>query len=484
MMKKILKNLLNNFREEIEYVIYEWHGITGRKLALHLDKRFFSKLLRDREGREIFLNLTKSKEEIKEFQFNRIKAIVKYAYENVPFYKKFYSSCDFHPSQLKDIEDIFKIPVLKKEVFKEAINKGTIFSTEPRKWKVVCGETTGSTGVPTRVCVDRKTKKIRSWAMARAWLINGILPSDPFILLWRNKGIDRREILGFFFGHFLWIPVVDIMNIKSTSLDQDKIFRILSIMEKFQPAVIRGYVSALYVLAKYYARYKNKFNIKPRIIIGSAEYLPPSIWNEIEEIFECKVINLYGGTEASPIAVSTIHSRELIVFEDIFHIDLMGFDGKPITEKEKVGNILVTDLWNKYMPLIRYEIGDIAEWSGNYQLGFRTFKEVKGRKNDIFVLPGGKIVFADAWYIFFRDKDWIRKFKVVQEDIDKICIFIEIDREKYFKDEDFKNIKRTVEISLGKDIKCIWNLVDEIPLDKGEKFRHVVSKIDIDEIIK
>ncbi|GEM_PF-1034904 len=483
--KRKIKSFLEYFRDEIDYVIYEWHGLTKRKLNILLDIRFFFKLLKSKEEKDLFLNLTKSKEELLEFKFHRIKAIVKYAYKYVPFYRAFYDEKGFNPEDLKTWEDITKIPILKKSIFKQAIREETIYSTENKNWHFICGETTGSTGVPTKVCIDSKTKSIRSFAIARAWFINGILPSDPFILIWRNKGIDRRELLSFFFGHFLWIPVFNVMNVKSTSLDKEKIFSILSKIEKFQPKVIRGYVSALYILGKFYAKYKRKFNIKPEVIIGSAEYLPPTIWDELEDIFGCKVINLYGGTEASPIAISTTHSRELIVFEDVFHIDLVDFEGNTIFEAGKPGNILVTDLWNHYMPLIRYEIGDIAEWSGKYQLGFRTFKEVKGRKNDIFVLPGGKILFSDVWYILFRDKEWIRKFKVIQEDINKIRIILELDYQTLTKyQKQLENLQKKIETSFGKDIHFEWEITDKIPLDKGEKFRHVVSNIDVNILLK
>jgi phenylacetate-CoA ligase len=481
-MKKVMKHILGKFRKEIDYVIYQWHGISGRRLNKYLDLRFFSKLLNNAAGKQLFENLWRTSYELERLKFERIKYIVMYAYQNVPFYRQFYDREGFHPDELNSLEDIKKIPVLKKEIFKEAIKQNTIFSQEKRKWKVVCGETTGSTGVPTRVCVDIEAKKVRSWAIARAWLINGILPSDPFVLIWRDKGIDRREIISFFLGNFLYIPVMNIMNIKSTTLDKEKIFAILSILEKFQPKVIRGYVSALHVLGKFYAMYKSKFSIKPKVIIGSAEYLPYTVWDELEDIFECKMINLYGGTEASPIAISTTHSRELIVFEDVFHIDLLDFEGNTIKKPGQPGSILVTDLWNRYMPLIRYEIGDIAEWSGNYQLGFRTFKEVKGRKNDIFVLPGGKIVFADAWYIFFRNLDWIRKFKIIQKDIDCIEINLEVEE---VKENEIELLKKKICNSFGKDITFEWKITTEtISLDRGEKFRQVISHIDVDKFLK
>jgi phenylacetate-CoA ligase len=479
-MKKVLKSLLGYFRPQIDYVIYSWHGLSRRKLSDYLDIRFFRKLLNNEDAKDLFLNLTKTREEIEEIKFRRIKQIVEYAYKYIPFYRFFYEEKEFHPSMLDSIDDVSRIPILEKSAFKEAINQKTIFSTESRSWKIVCGETTGSTGVPTRVCIDERAKKIRSWGMARAWFVNGILPSDPFVLVWRDKGIDRRELLSFIFGNFLYVPVMNIMDIKSTTLDKDKILRILSILEKYQPSVIRGYVSALHVLARFYAKYRDRFKIAPKLIVGSAEYLPPSVWDEIEEIFGCKMINLYGGTEASPIAISTIHSREHIVFEDIFHIDLVNFSGNEI--QKGTGRILVTDLHNEYMPLIRYEIGDIAEWSGNYQMGFRTFKEVKGRKNDIFVLPGGKIVFADAWYVFFRDKPWIKKFKIIQHDIDSIVIMVEVENVESAR-EDFELLKKEIIASVGKDVRIEFELTAYIPLDRGEKFRHVVSKVDISSVL-
>jgi len=478
LLKKILKSSIQPFRPQIEKVIVGRHGILGRKIGSKiLNLNYFNKILSNNEINLLYNRLHWDKYKIQEYKFRKLKETIEYAYKYIPFYRQFYDKNSFHSSDLNDVDDVDKIPILKKHLLKEAFLEKSIFSKEKRKWNLIFSETTGSTGEPIKTCIDKNSFIIRNYATMRAFFINGILPGDPFIMIWRDKGIGRNTIKSFFYGNYLNIPIMDITDIKDTALDKEKIFHIFKKIEKFEPKIIRGYVSALYILAKYYEKYKNKFNIKIEKIIGSAEYLPFSTWSKVEEIFNCKVFNIYGSSETSPIAMSTVFSRDLIVFEDIYNIELINWEEKTI--ESGTGKIIVTDLHNRYMPLIRYEIGDIAEWGTNYQFGFRSFKEVKGRSNDLFVLPNNKIVFPDNWYIHFRDIDWINKFKVIQEDIDRIKIILEINNR--FKECFMNSLKEKISSSYGSNIDFNWILTKNIPLDKGEKFRHIESKITVDE---
>lgn len=439
---------------------------------------FYFRWLFDKDLRDAFERLFWSKKQMEEFILNKFKHILKYAYTYVPFYKELYDKVGLKPEDIVSMEDINKVPILTKSEFKKAVLEKSIFSTEKRKWKVVETHTTGSTGVPTTLFFDQFCQKMRQINTIRAFFINGIFPDKKFILLWRRKKLGKKELLKTFFGLFKYIPVVDVMDVKNTSLDETKIIKLLKEIEDFNPRIIRGYVSALSVLSKFIKIYKPKIELEK--IVASAEYLPEPIWNELEEVFSCPVLNYYGGTEAAPIACSLSNDRHLLVFEDFYLVNLVDENNKE-TLPGKCGRVLITDYYNLYMPLIRYEIGDIAEWSEVVVGPFRTFKEIKGRINDVFVLPGNRLLFSHNWYIYFRDLLGLKYFKVIQERVDYIKIYLVPFEEKLLKNS-LDKVKKTVEKSLGDEVTVEWNIVDDLPLDTGDKFCSVKSKVNWLEI--
>jgi len=64
-------------------------------------------------------------ERIREAQFNRVREIVRYAYENCPFYRKRFDSIGMHPSDLKNLEDFLRIPYLTKTDIQENLQELT-----------------------------------------------------------------------------------------------------------------------------------------------------------------------------------------------------------------------------------------------------------------------------------------------------------------------------------------------------------------------
>jgi phenylacetate-CoA ligase len=128
------------------------------------------------------------------------------------------------------------------------------------------------------------------------------------------------------------------------------------------------------------------------------------------------------------------------------------------------------------MPLIRYEIGDAAEPSMEFHGPFRTAKEIYGRINDIFVLPNHKLLFSHNWHIYFRDFPGLERFKVVQEELNRINISL-LPNNKDALLQNLDKLKRILQNSLGNDVVLNINIVEALPFGPGEKFRAVESKI-------
>lgn len=425
--------------------------------------------------KDIFYKLHWQPEDMNKFVLRRTKKIVDYAFVNTEFYREEFKKVGYCPGELRKIEDLQHLPVLTKEKLREAIATKTIFSKDLDFKKLVAIPTTGSTGQPLTLYLDKSSAIKQNIIIARGFGLIGCKPSDRTLLLWRNKKTDKIGRIKSCFGLYKQIPVMDVMNITGSALTNEKLRDIAEEIRNFRPHTIRGYVSALYVLSRFVKM--NNIQIKPKRIICCAEYLPHFIWDELKDVFKCQVINLYGGTEAPLVALSVDDvSKRMFLMDDIYWTEITNNNGK-WAKTDEIGDMLITAYYLKFLPLIRYQVNDLAALDGAYHGPFRTLKEVYGRTNDIFVLSGNRVFFSHNWHIYFRDFPGLERFRVVQEDIDRITIQL-LPYDKNLLCLNFDKLKASISNSIGNDVLINWNIVDSLPLDAGEKFRAVKSNID------
>lgn len=417
--------------------------------------------------------------ELRRHQLNDINYIVNYAYNNTYFYRNFYhKQIQNGRLEIESFKDFEKCPVLKKKIFKASLKEGSILSSEFKRADLISGKTTGSTGEPMTVFFDKPAMEKRLKVLSQIWYSLQIRSYHRLAKIWRRKSLNESEQKLFDNGLFLPLSVGDFSSPKNCMKNQSQLHSILQSLISFNPVVIRGYVSALYTLSKMLKVQNIRLPVL-KSVIASAEYLPEKIWTELEECFGCPVYNLYGGTEVPAIAVSSKDSRNLKISEDLYYIEVLDEQDRPVAPGVP-GAITITDLSLKGMPLIRYQIGDMAIIDDNfYKFGseFRYFKSVIGRTNDIFEFENGEIVYSHIWHVNFWDEDWIDQFKVIQVSRSKIDIQLVLTRSSGFphteKNADFK--KRIA--ALFPHIMIEWKTVDKIELGKGSKFQSVLSMV-------
>jgi phenylacetate-CoA ligase len=372
------------------------------------------------------------------------------------------------------LSDLEFLPILTKKKLREAINNKTIFPENTELENLSASSTTGSTGEPLTLFSDETTNKMKSINLVRSFELIGIKPFERRLQIWRKKELGIIQKTMSILKLYKSISVVDIFDVNGSAINNERLKGIVEEIEKFHPDTIEGYASSLYVLARFLKI--NHIDIRPRRIICCAEYLPHTIWDELKEIFRCPIYNLYGGTEAALVALSTDDaSKKMFFMDDFYWVEMVGEDGKAINPGN-IGRILITNYHSRAMPLIRYEIGDVAEPSVEFHGPFRTAKEIYGRINDIFVLPNHRLLFSHNWHIYFRDFPGLERFKVVQEELNRINISL-LPNNKEALLQNLDKLKRTLQNSLGTDVALNINIVEALPFGPGEKFRAVESKI-------
>ena len=409
-----------------------------------------------------------SYEELEELQEKKLRAIVKYAYENIPLYHEKFKKADVLPEEIKTVEDLVKLPYTTKSEI-QANFPDKIVAPHVDMTKCWLPHTSGSTGIPLTVVYDEAAEDFEKATALRPNLSCGQRLLDKWVVITSPHHIKDKK---------RWFQEFGLFNPISISMFSDLKEQITKI-EQIKPDVIDGYSTAIYLLAREIK--KVHADINPRIVFGTAEFLTEEMRDFINSVFNVEMLDQFGGVEMGRTAWECPEHCG-------YHIDMeavvMEFikDGEQIASGER-GEIVYTNLYNYAMPLIRYRIGDVGIPSDEKcpcGRGLPLMKLVEGRKDSFIKTPNGRIFpQMTFWSIMrmFSESDKIINFKVIQEKIDEIKIQIVPGRG--FTQETINQLKRDINNVLGEDVHVEVELVDEIPKEAG-KVRSVVSKIKTD----
>lgn len=359
--------------------------------------------------------LNSSEEQIQEYQFNKMKNIVIYAYENTKFYYDLYNDLKINVYDINSLEDFNKLPIISKTQLKGAISNKD-FNIEKFK-KIHWAETTGSTGIPFRIPLNEKSSHARIANSLLAQKIAGRKFNKKVTNFWRlskknNSLLARlkRKIAGESF-----IPVYESDNVNETLIiDNEKLRRFLKSIQKEKPWILNGYVSILSKLSEYII--ENEIEVNGiNIITPGGEELSPYSYNLIKKAFNAKIANRYGGSDFGIVGQAEPEKKYLEILEHIIYMEVINASGNSVLGE--LGEIIVTDFYNEAIPLIRYKTGDIGRIlkpTSASKYKYKKLTNLKGRINDIFLFPTGESFTSHYFHIIFRDMQEIEQFAVVQ----------------------------------------------------------------------
>ena len=407
------------------------------------------------------------KRDLEAFRLKRLKALVKHAYDNVPYYHEVFKKAGVGPDDLKSLSDLGRFPVLKKSAIRRNL-ECMVAGLVPQK-EFVCRHTTGTTAAPMKLYRERKDVSWGIGAELRGYGWAGYEVGDKLGLIWNYP--PKR------FGSF-WFSLERLMGryrvLHVRELSESSMSLFADKMRRFRPDFIKGHAGSTNIFATFLA--KNGVNeIRPRGVLTSCETLFPYYRKEIEGAFGCRVYNYYASAEMSHIAAECGHHEALHVVDENVNLEVVDEDGQ--VEDGEEGRVLLTNLNDYAMPFIRYEIGDSGRiLDDECQCGRRLrLFTIRGRTNEHFVCGDGSFTLLCDLQRVFEDLP-IQDFQVVQENHDEIVIRIAPQSGYTEKHTDFilKHL-----LLVGK-AKMKVELVERILPGKTGKVSHVVSKIATD----
>lgn len=424
---------------------------------------------------------------LKNFQDRNFRKIVKYAY-SIPLYHEKYKKADIHPSDIKGIEDIHKLPFVSKEDIRREFPNNIVASHFDKK-NAIISYTSGTTGPPVSIYMDL-------YSITKA-LIGYLRVIKEHGINWRKKRItiivdlSENSIESEYFVDgvlprlrpFFSFDNVQIFN----TYDDAK--KLIERIDGFQPECIVGYPGMLRQLAILKKRGYGH-DIWPNCIISCGSILDDYLINELEEIFESTVYDAYGAMESGPIAFQCKQGNYHI-HSDLVYLEFVDQDNNPVPPG-KPGRVVITRLYGKGTPIIRYiGLDDIISTTREIcrcEIKSGLIKGIHGRVSQSIILPGGKIVLPSSLTNFFGEVsskvniDKIERFQIVQHKIDEIEIFAAVSTK--IKDNDISIEK--IFATISNSFKEKYGSTIKINVKKTHHFKPhtpgVISRVDKNKI--
>jgi phenylacetate-CoA ligase len=197
----------------------------------------------------------------------------------------------------------------------------------------------------------------------------------------------------------------------------------------------------------------------------------------IEEVFGCKVTNRYGCEEVSLIACECEEHDGLHVNAEGVYVELLR-DGRPVGPAEP-GSVVVTDLTNRAMPLIRYQVGDVAVWSGRRcrcGRGLPLLERVEGREADYVVTPAGELISGiSLTENLALHVPGVAQLQIVQEEPARFLF--RIVRGPGFGPLSRRRLGQLVAERFGPGVRYECEYLDRIPQEPSGKYRFCISRV-------
>ena len=405
---------------------------------------------------------------IEEYQLKKLRYILQYAYNNVPYYREVFKRHGLKPQDFHTLKDLAKLPILKKEDVVNNFDKLVVQNISRRL--IDSTSTSGSCGKPLNVYLDARYNFTDVAFMKRRCSIANIRNTDRHILLWSRIFIEENinEI-------YYYDPEMRRLSLSSLPHSVKRWREYLDFIREFKPAYISGNPSLLYHLACY-AKEEGILNIGFKCFMSCFEHLFPFQRKLIEEIFSCVVYDFYSVEERVISAFECQEHRGLHIDMERGITEIVGEDDAVLPEG-KAGRIIATGFYNFVMPLIRYETGDLGSVSKELCRCGRTLpllKEFIGRTNES-IKSGDRYFYSTTLAFLIGNFDSIKECQFVQDEENKLIV--NIVRRKFFSGEDEVRIIKLIRDNIGNNLDIKINLVEIIPRTEMGKFPLVVSRL-------
>ncbi len=405
-----------------------------------------------------------------------VKSIVQHAYTHTMHYRRLLSEASVCPTDIRTSSDLHLVPVTTREIIGHESWRAILSSqaVESRCRKVL---TSGSTGTLLPVYMNRREAYYRRLLLLLAF----------------HKNLPRR----------LPLRIVEVGPRQKPSSDDliqklrlVRVLRLPSLLaplesvrtiERFRPHILTGAPSCLELLADNW-RSVGSSVAGPSLVVSRGEVLGGESRSRLQEAFRCRVVDYYNCEEVGNVGWECPdHPRHLHVNTDACVVEIVDPEGRRVQSGEE-GLVVVTNLFARTMPFVRYSLGDraclVAQRSARCSCGSTSplMTAPSGRDEDFLVLPDGRKVsprtidniVGHELYAQLGNAESFVRYRLVQESADLVRV------EAIIRSSTCSSLEQAIEAKLKHlhpGMRCRLDLVERFPEDASGKVRRVVSRV-------
>jgi len=351
-------------------------------------------------------------------QVERTKRLLIHAYKYTSYYKQVFDDAGLNPHNFRELNELEKLPLLTKDIIRQ--NLDSLIAQNLRPSDLHFSETGGTTGVKMKFYRDNHCLAAKDAALYRfeKWAgwdfgkrMGLVWPAQQdYVGYWTTKARVKNKL----FCRQLVLP--------AAVLDEKSIADYVQLLLKKKPAIIRAFTSPLCEVAKYILDQGTTVTLNGVITTGEPLYGRQR--RLLSEAFHCKVFDSYRSREAGPLAQECEKHDGMHVNAESLYLECVPPEDLGYFEPG-LGEVVVTDLLNYGMPLIRYQIGDMGELTHESCAcgrGLPRLKRLAGRTPDIFYAPNGNRIPAVTLVLYVVDEapGALGQVQIIQDKIDHL----------------------------------------------------------------
>jgi len=414
-------------------------------------------------------------EENKKIQQKKLYKLVKYASENIPYYKKVINEYNIKFSEDNIFDDIKKFPLLTKDVIRKHFDE--LYKFRDRTY--FRNHTSGSTGEPAIFYQD---KYYLEWKIATKIFYDewaGRRIGEPMVKLWGAVQDILKEGQGI--KGYLRQQFHGVTTLNSFMMTEKNMYDYVRKINNLKPCLILTYTNSIDELARFIQDHYLTVH-PPEAIMTSAGVLFPEIRKRVEEVFGVPIFDNYGSRETGGIACNCEKNEGLHLMPDVHYMEILDDNSRGVNPGES-GEIVITLLSNYTMPVIRYTIEDrgiLSEKVCSCGRGFPLLEKVEGRIRNMFKNKQGDFIDSGYFISLIYYRHYVKQLQIIQKTVDYIVVNLVLKDSNKIQEarKDFKEINKKIRLVMGHETKIRYNIVDKIGPTKAGKHMYTFSQVE------
>lgn len=410
-------------------------------------------------------------DEIRELQEERLKKQVKYAYENVPMYKKRFKDEGIKPSDINKLEDVSKVPFTVKDNLRDHYPYGIL--AIPKEEVVRFHASSGTTGTPTVVAYNRNDMETWGDLMARCYDSAGVKPE--YI-------VQNAYGYGLFTGGLGFHQGAEVLGCSVLPTSTGNTKKQVKMLNDFQTEVLACTPSYAIYLSEAAENYgydpKEDFNLK--VGMFGAEPWSEEARESIEDAFGLKAQDTYGMSElyGPGVAIECPEQNGLHIWSDQFLVETIDPQTGEVLPEGETGELVFTMLTREAMPLLRYrtkDVGSVTYEECECGREHPRIEKIEGRSDDMLIVGGVNVFPSQVEAALLETEGISEHYQIIvdRDVLDKLFVRAEVDRD-YYESKEYDEEKLKEEAS--ENLKAVLNIKARLKLLEPGTLPRTVGK--------